>query len=152
MHSCSQWSSYLQLISYPGREGTLGYLLHQSPKFYINVFMFVGLTFLGTLVNFDWLIQRFIQLSVQNFQPLIQSTEEVILCIIIGDIHQFIGHCLIPVDLNFLFRFLICLLNNFGDYYEIYQLIHLVEYTNVLTNILIYKEVILCIIIGDIHQ
>ena len=35
------------------REGTMGYLLHQSPKFYDNVFLFVRLTFLGTLVNFD---------------------------------------------------------------------------------------------------
>ena len=31
-------------------------LLHQSPKFYNNVFLFVGLKTLGTLVNFDWLI------------------------------------------------------------------------------------------------
>ena len=39
-----------------------------SPKkFYINVFLFVGLT---------------------------TSTEEVILYIIIGDVHKFIGHCL----------------------------------------------------------
>ncbi len=36
-------------------EGTMSCLLHYSPKFYINAFLFVGLTSLVTLVNFDWL-------------------------------------------------------------------------------------------------
>ena len=31
-------------------------------------------------------------------KPLIESAEGVILCIIIGDVHSFIGHCLIPLD------------------------------------------------------
>ena len=38
------------------------------------------------------LIGWFIKLSVQNFQLL------VILCVNIGYVHQFIGHCLIPLD------------------------------------------------------
>ena len=50
------------------REGTLGCLLHLYPEFHNNVFLFVGLTILGTLVNF---ICWFVELSVQKFQPLI---------------------------------------------------------------------------------
>ena len=46
------------------RKGTIGCLLHQSPKFYNNVFLFVGLTTLGILIV--W----FIKLSVNKFQPL----------------------------------------------------------------------------------
>ncbi len=43
----------------PGREGTLGCLLHKSQKFQNNFFLFVDLTALGsgTFLNFDWLIQ-----------------------------------------------------------------------------------------------
>ena len=33
-----------------GREGTMDCFLHQFPKFYNNVFLFVG------LLNFDWLV------------------------------------------------------------------------------------------------
>ena len=45
------------IISKCKRErGHLGCLLLQSPKFYINVFLFVDITTLGTLVNFEWLI------------------------------------------------------------------------------------------------
>ena len=40
------------------------------------------------------LIGWFIELSVQTLQPLI-----VILCIIIGHLHQFFDHCFIPLDL-----------------------------------------------------
>ena len=35
-----------------GREGTLD----KSPKFYNNVSLFVALTTLGTLMNFDFLV------------------------------------------------------------------------------------------------
>ena len=35
-----------------GIEGTLGCLLHKSQKFYINVFLFVGFTTLGTFIVF----------------------------------------------------------------------------------------------------
>ncbi len=37
------------------RVETMCYLLHWYPKFYDNVFSFVGFTTLGTLVNFDWM-------------------------------------------------------------------------------------------------
>ena len=37
-------------------------------------------------------------LCVQTYQPLIAILHFVILCIIIGDVHQFIGHCIIPLD------------------------------------------------------
>ena len=81
------------------REGTMGCLLHQSPKFYNNVFLFISFTTLGTLVNFDWLV-IVNKLSVQTQQPLIlqKSTKLIILCIIIGDVQKFIGHCLIPLE------------------------------------------------------
>ena len=36
------------------REGTMAD--YQSLKVYNNVFLFVGLSILGTLVNFDWLV------------------------------------------------------------------------------------------------
>ena len=52
----------------PGKEGTIGCLLHQSPKIYNNVFVFVDLTTLGTLVNFDWLFHL---AECSKFQPLI---------------------------------------------------------------------------------
>ena len=32
------------------------------------------------------------------YREYLQSTEGVILCIIFVDVHQFIGHCLIPLD------------------------------------------------------
>ena len=35
---------YPQLAVFPGKKRTLVSLLHQSPKFYYNVFLFVGLT------------------------------------------------------------------------------------------------------------
>ena len=38
------------------REGTMGCLSLKSPKFYKTVFLFVGLSTLGTLMNFDWLV------------------------------------------------------------------------------------------------
>ena len=34
-----------------GREGTIGCLFHQSPKFYNNVFLFVDLTTLGIFIE-----------------------------------------------------------------------------------------------------
>ena len=46
-----------------------------------------------------FLIVWFIKLNVQAFHPLIVISEGVILCIIIGDVHQFICYCLIPLDL-----------------------------------------------------
>ncbi len=49
-------------------RGDNGRLLHLSPKFFNNVFLFVGWTTLETLLNFDWLS---IKLNIQTFQPLI---------------------------------------------------------------------------------
>ena len=57
----------------------MGCLLHLSPNFYDNVFLFAGLTSVGTLYNFNWLVH-------------------LVECIIIGDLHQSIGHCFIPLD------------------------------------------------------
>ena len=48
--------------SIPGRERTL------LQSFIINVFLFVGLTTLGIIPNYDWLV---IMLSVKTFQSLI---------------------------------------------------------------------------------
>ena len=39
----------------PEREGTLGFLLPKSPLFLNNVLLFVGLTTLGTFIEFFWL-------------------------------------------------------------------------------------------------
>ena len=44
---------------YQRDRGTRGCLLHWSPKFNNNVFLLVGLTTLGTSVNFDWLVHSF---------------------------------------------------------------------------------------------
>ena len=42
------------------------------------------------------------KLSFQTFQSLIVIYKMLILGIIIGDVHRFIGHCLIPLDTRFL--------------------------------------------------
>ena len=47
----------------------MGCLLHESPKFHNTVFLFVGLTTLGTLMIFC--IGWFFNFGVQTFQPLI---------------------------------------------------------------------------------
>ena len=52
--------------AYTQREGTMGLLLHYSPKFNNNVFLFVAYY----LILNGW----FIKLSVQTFQPLISYT------------------------------------------------------------------------------
>ena len=38
------------------REGTLGRLLHESPKLNNDVFLCVGLAFFETVMKFDWLV------------------------------------------------------------------------------------------------
>ena len=43
-------------------------------------------------------ISCFIKLSVRTFQQLISVQKREILYIIIWDVHQFIGHCLIPLN------------------------------------------------------
>ena len=46
---------------------------------------------LSLLLNFDWLVYLVGCINVSN---TLITTEEVILCIIIGNVHQFIGHYL----------------------------------------------------------
>ena len=69
----------LSRLYYNNYQKGNGLFITLVPKVYNNVFLFVGLITLGT---FDWLIK----LSVQTFQPKIVN------------VHQFIGHCLIPLD------------------------------------------------------
>ena len=38
------------------------------------------------------------EFSVQTFEPLMVIYSRGNLCIIIGDVNQFVGHCLIPLD------------------------------------------------------
>ena len=38
------------------KRGDNGLFITLVPKFYYKVVLFVGLTILGTLVNFDWLV------------------------------------------------------------------------------------------------
>ena len=61
-------------------------------QFLDKIFLFVTQPLLGRLLNFDWLVHIF---ECPNIST---TTEGVILCIIIVDVHQFIGHCLIPLD------------------------------------------------------
>ena len=72
-----QLTAYLfQVWYFSGREGTMEHLLNYSLKFYNNVFSFVDLTTLGTVVNFDWLVNKVV--------------------------HQYIGHCLISLILRYI--------------------------------------------------
>ena len=59
-------------------------------------------------MNFDWLI---IELSVRMFQTL---TEGVILCIIMGDLHQFIDHCRIDPWVYHSYLLSICITNKYS--------------------------------------
>ena len=45
----------------------------------------------------DWLVQEVEYPNVATNDCILQK--EVILCLIFGDVHQVIGHCLIPLDL-----------------------------------------------------
>ena len=73
----------------------MGFFIKSPPKFYNNVFSFFGLTILRTLMNYDLLAHK---LNIQMFQPivLIYRRDNFVYhhC---GDVHQFIGHCLIPL-------------------------------------------------------
>ena len=62
--------------------------LHQCPKFYINVFFFVGLTTLETLVNFDYLFHL---VECSNVSTTNLITRRGNFCIIIGDVQLFIN-------------------------------------------------------------
>ena len=95
-----------------GGGGALGCLIHLSPKFYNNIFLFVGSITLGTLVNFDWLAHS-------NVQPLILIYRiSNFVFIFIWDVHQFNGHCLIPLDPWKLTTF--CCTMNVGKNYPCY--------------------------------
>ena len=68
---CQGWNSVVLLAVDPmlsaGMEGTMGCLLHYSPKFCNNGFLFVGLITLGTF--FKILIVYYVKCL--TFQPLI---------------------------------------------------------------------------------
>ena len=40
-------------------EGDIGPVITLGPKILLNVFLFVGSTTLGTILNFDWLVHYF---------------------------------------------------------------------------------------------
>ena len=73
----------------------MGYLLHQSPKFYSDLFF--GFKLWRILLNSEWLVHlvECTNVSATNYR----GTEGVILCISIGDVQQCIVYCLIPLDL-----------------------------------------------------
>ena len=48
--------AFVLLSIWQGAMGTLGRLLNSSPKFNKKNFLFVGLTDLGTFINFNWLV------------------------------------------------------------------------------------------------
>ena len=49
--------------------------------------------------DFYWiLIGLFIKFRIHTFQPPILLYRMGTLCIVIGNVHQFIGHCPIPLD------------------------------------------------------
>ena len=89
------WISIKNIVLTPEKKWKWGCLLHWSTKFYKNVFLFISLTTLGTLIEF-WLPGS---LSWVLIQPLIVIVRR-------GDFlyHHFIGHChclLIPVLISF---------------------------------------------------
>ena len=69
---------FLCLSVSPGGEGTLGSLLHQSPRFFNNVFLFVCLTTLITFILIGWIVQ----FVVQMFQPLIVIYKQGKFCVL----------------------------------------------------------------------
>ncbi len=77
----------------PEREGTMGCL-----KFSNNVFLFVGLTILGTWVSFDRIIGWLIKLSVQTLQLLISIYRSDNFVYHHYGCTLIYGHCLIPLD------------------------------------------------------
>ena len=75
----------------PMREGSMGGLLQQSPNFPIR--------WLNNFGDFsDFRLVGSFTLVLKRFNHWFLSTVKVILRIIIGNVHPFIGHCLIPLD------------------------------------------------------
>ena len=66
---------------------------YSSPQGFIHCF------FIRWIYKFgDLKFYCIMRLSVQTFQALLVIYRRVILCIIIENFYQFIGHCLIPLD------------------------------------------------------
>ena len=78
-----------------GREGTLSCLLHQSPNFNNNVYLFVGLTTFGLLLNLDWLVHY---VDCPNFYPLIVIYRRV------NFVYHYLGCTSISRPLSYPFR------------------------------------------------
>ena len=72
------------LVNFIGREGKFGLFITLVPKVLLKHFL------IGWLINFECLN------VIYNHKLL--STEGVISTIIIGDLHQFISHCPVPLD------------------------------------------------------
>ena len=74
----------------------MGWLPYYSPKFYDNVFLFVGFTNLGTFIEF--LMVGFLSQVSKRFNHEYYATEGANLFSHYWDLHQFIGHCPIHLD------------------------------------------------------
>ena len=72
----------------PGREAILGLL-----SYYTSLVIKFSIRLIGDLNRI--LIGLFIKLSAQTFQPLIYRWNNLVYHYYV---HQFIGHCLIPLD------------------------------------------------------
>ena len=86
---------FCMLISRKG--GYIGLFFYPSHQWFMMAFPY-------SLVNNFWdfyriLIDWLIKLGVQTFPPLFVIYSSIILFIIIGNVHQFIGHFLIPLNL-----------------------------------------------------
>ena len=76
------------------REETLGCLLHQSPKFYHTVFLFVAKQHWRLLWN--WLVGSLSWVS-KTLIVIYKRGNFMYIQIFIGNLYQF-GHCLISLD------------------------------------------------------
>ena len=73
-----------------------------------DVFLFVGLTSLETFTELRFMLcYVFKRVLTTNFN--VQNLQ--FLCVIIRDVHQFIGHCLIPLDPCFHSEVMLCMAN-----------------------------------------
>ena len=89
----SSWQ--VEVLNFPGREGTLGCLLNWSPKFYNNIFLFVGLTLFGTFIKF-WLVSLSSWMSKLSTLICDVQISNFVYCHC--EVYQYIGHCLFPLD------------------------------------------------------
>ena len=79
------------------KKGDIWLFIILVPKVLNNGFLFVNLTTSETLLYFNWLVHKVEcpNVSTTNCNP---QKAGLILCFIIRDVHQFIHHCLIPLD------------------------------------------------------